>query len=944
MDFRLLGAVEVWTGGRRLEVGPQQRRTTLAILLVEAGRLVSLDAMVDRVWGDAPPGGARQSLYAHIARIRRLLDPARLVSRSGGYLLEVDPELVDLHRFRRLLDAARRPGLADPERVRLLSEALGSWRGDPLAGLAGDWAARIRQGCRRQRLDATLVWADAQLRMGDPGAVVGVLADLSGEHPMVEPLTAALMRALHASGRTAEALACYARTRRTLAEELGTDPGIELTELHQALLRGHGTPRDRVAVRPRSVPPSPAQLPLDAPGFAGRAAELAQLDEGLAAMALQPTAVVIMMLVGSAGVGKTALAVHWAHRVADRFPDGQLFVNLRGFDAGGPAMSAVEAVRGFLDAFGLPPQRIPMHLHAQTALYRSLLQDRRMLVVLDNARDVEQVRPLLPGSPGCLVVVTSRGSLTSLIAAECARPVAVDVLSVPDARQLLAGRLGESRLTAEPSAVREIVNRCARLPLALAVVAARAATRRSLPLDAVAGELRDARHRLDVLTSGEDAATDVRAAFSWSYRQLSPPAARLFRLLALHTGPSIAAGAAASLAGDSVPSVRPLLTELVRAHLVAEEVPDRYAFHDLLRAYAGELAESGEPDADRRGALHRVLDHYLHTAHTADRLLYPHRDEIALPPHGPGVTPEALPDDRSATAWFTAEYPNLMATIRAAAEAGLDAYAWRLAWLLITFQDRQGRWQDVVATQQSALDAAVRLDDRHRQAFVQRDLGFALARLGRYEEACLRYRQAVELFGEFADQTGQARAHRDLAFVAWRRGRDAEALVHIERALRLSRTAGHRAGRAYALNAVGMYHYLRRDLPRAVESMDQAVPLYQEIGDRVGEAVAWECLGHTHHRLGDHRAADACYQKSLDLRRALGDRYLEADTLRHQGRNHLAATDRDGARRAWQRALAILDELGHPDADEVRADLARAAVDPDPRLPGVWSGNKDSTR
>jgi DNA-binding SARP family transcriptional activator/tetratricopeptide (TPR) repeat protein len=917
-ELRLLGPVEVWKDGRRLDAGPRQQRTTLAVLLVEAGRLVSLDGLVDRVWGDAPPDGARQSLYAHIARIRRLLAPDEVVSRSGGYVLDVAPDRVDLHRFRRLLDLSRDPERTDAERVALLSQALGSWRGEPLAGVPGEWASRVRQACERLRLDALLAWAEATMREGDTAAVICALADLVDEHPMVEPLTAALMRALNAAGRTAEALAVFAKTRSTLAEQLGTEPGAELTELHQRLLQGPGDDRAAPAQTVRTVP---AQLPMDVPAFAGRRSELARLDDALAAMDERNGATVIVLVAGSAGTGKTALAVHWARRAADRFPDGQLFVDLHGYHPAASSMSPAEALRGFLDTFGIEPQRIPIHLHAQSALYRSMLDGRRMLVLLDNARTVEQVRPLLPGSPRCLVLVTSRNRLTGLVAAECARAVPLNVMAVDEAHQLLADRLGDRRLAAEPGAAREIVDRCARLPLALAVVAARVATHHRLTLKAVAAELRNARHRLDLFADEEDPTTDVRATFSWSYRQLGPAAARMFRLLGLHPGRSIGTTAAASLFGAAPQPVRVMLTELTRVHLVAEEPPDRFSCHDLLRAYATELAESVDPEADRDAALRRVLDHYLTTATAADRLLYPHRDRVTTTRSLPDVTAEPVTDERQATAWFALEYPNLLAAIGAATSAGLDAHAWQLAWTLITFQDRRGLWPDLVATQRTALQAAVREDDQDRQAHVHRDLGFALARLGRYDEACAQYGNALGLFTQLGDRTGQARAHRDIGFVAWRQEREADALDHLRRALVLSGTAGHRAGRAYALNAVGMYHFLRGDYRRAVRSMSRALRQYQEIGDRVGEAVACECLGHAHCRLREHEQANASFRRALDLRRALGDRYLEADTLRYLGRNHQLAGDRGAARRSWRRALSILDELGHPDSDQVRAAL-----------------------
>ena len=336
-------------------------------------------------------------------------------------------------------------------------------------------------------------------------------------------------------------------------------------------------------------------------------------------------AIVITVITGTAGVGKTALAVHWAHRISDRYPDGQLYVNLRGFDPTGTAVAPAEAIRGFLDAFGVTPPQIPLSLQAQAALYRSLLAGRRVLILLDNAAEDDQIRPLLPGSPGCLVIVTSRNELRGLIVTEGAHPVDLDLLSTAEARQLLSRRAGESRVLAELPAADDIIALCARLPLALMLVAARAAAHPGFRLAALAAELREAGGSLDAF-SGQDQATNVRAVFAWSYLRLSTPARRLFRLLGLHYGPDISTPAVASLAGMAREQIRPALAELARAHLVTERVPGRFAFHDLLRAYATELAGAHDSDDYRRAARRRMLDHYLHSAYRADELLSQFRD------------------------------------------------------------------------------------------------------------------------------------------------------------------------------------------------------------------------------------------------------------------------------------------------------------------------------
>jgi Domain of unknown function (DUF4062)/NB-ARC domain len=473
----------------------------------------------------------------------------------------------------------------------------------------------------------------------------------------------------------------------------------------------------------------PRQLPAAVQHFAGRTTELAALTGLLRRRAETGGTVVISAIGGTAGVGKTALAVYWAHQVADRFPDGQLYVNLRGFDPAGTVVEPAEAVRRFLDAVGVPPERIPADLDAQAALYRSQLAGRRMLVVLDNARDTAQVRPLLPGAPTCLVLVTSRNQLSGLVAADGAHPIILKLLTPDEAQDLLTRRLGPDRTAAEPEAVEQIITACARLPLALAIVAAQAATHPHLPLATLASELCTDADRLGPLTT-DDPATDVRAVFSWSYHALIPEAARLFRLLGLHPGPDISTPTAASLAALPTSRVRLLLAELARANLIVEPIPGRYGFHDLLRAYAADLAHTVDTDQQRHNATHRILDHYLHTAYTAERLLNPARDPITLSSPQTGVAPEQLVDHRQALDWFTTERPVLLATVDHAATTGWDTHAGQLTWTLTTFLGRRGHWHDQVVAGRAAVAAAQRLADPPAQARAYRTVADAYILLG----------------------------------------------------------------------------------------------------------------------------------------------------------------------------------------------------------------------
>ncbi|MFC4012012.1 ATP-binding protein [Nonomuraea purpurea] len=666
--------------------------------------------------------------------------------------------------------------------------------------------------------------------------------------------------------------------------------------------------------RPAYAGVRPAQLPAAVAGFAGRAEPLRILDD----TAGRPSAT--MVIAGTAGVGKTTLAVHWAQRVRDRFPDGQLYVNLRGFHPTGSPLDPAVAVRGFLDALQVPPQRIPATEDAQSALYRSLLADRRLLVVLDNARDAEQVRPLLPGSPGCMVVVTSRDQLSSLVAAEGAQVINLDVLSADEARDLLSRRLGDDRVTAEPQAADALVAACARLPLALAVLAARAAIRPDFPLAALTGELSRSRDRLAAF-SDDSALTDVRAVFSWSYRTLGDAAARLFRLLGVHAGPDIDVETAARLATTSPARVRPLLAELARAHLINEPTLGRYAFHDLLRAYAAELAAGTDSDDERREAIHRVLDYYLRTAHSAALLLLPGRKPLELPPPVAEVAPYVLADHERAMSWLGAEHATLLAAVEQAFEAGFDRHAWQLAWSMRTFLQWRGHWHDLTTVFGTGLRAATRLGDPIGQAYAHRGLSLTHVTMRRFDEARTHLLKALDGFAADGDLVGQADVSRTLGWVLWSMGRREEGLGHAERAQELYARAGDRAGQADGLNNLGWLHVQLDDHDRALVLCRRALVLQQEVGDRRGETATWHSLGYVHHLLGDYREAVACYERSADLARSFDDGYREAEALAHLGDTYQAINDRRAAGETWRRALAILTELDHSEAADLRAKL-----------------------
>jgi tetratricopeptide (TPR) repeat protein/transcriptional regulator with XRE-family HTH domain len=667
----------------------------------------------------------------------------------------------------------------------------------------------------------------------------------------------------------------------------------------------------------------PRQLPATAADFTGRAAELHQLTRVLdAAGAGRPGTVVISAISGMAGVGKTTLALCWAHQVASRFPGGQLYVNLRGFDPSGIPVTAPEAIRGFLDALRVAPDRIPASPEAQAGLYRSLLADRRMLIVLDNARDEQQVRLLLPASAGTLVVVTSRSQLTGLAATDGARLLSLDVLARDEATELLVKRIGPVRAAAEPGAVSEIADLSACLPLAVAIVAARAATRPSLPLAALADELRSASGRLDALDA-DDPAASVRAVFSWSVRYLSREGARMFRLLGIHPGPDISGPAAASLAGCGLAQARRNLGELARAHLITERAGGRYAFHDLLRAYAAEQARDTGSEREREAAIGRVLDHYLHTAAHAAQLLNPSHEPVVLAAPGPGTAPEQAADHRQALAWFEEEHQVLLAAATLAAQSGSDVHAWQLPWALAPFLQTRGLWQEWAASQRTALAAASRLGEAAAQAVCSRLLAAAYCDMGNYGESARLFSTSLTLYARVGNRLGEAKVQHNLAALAEAQGRLADVLEHTEKALRLYQAIGDKASEAAALNNVGWTYGLLGDYEQARVLCRQALALCTEVGHHWLEGYVWDSLGYAEHHLGNLGEAAACYQRALGLHREAGDRFTEAEALTHLGETRQAAGNLAQAREAWQQALVIFEDLrNHDDADQVRAMLA----------------------
>jgi len=717
---------------------------------------------------------------------------------------------------------------------------------------------------------------------------------------------------------------------------------------HQAGSSGHGPRAVPATEQPRPADgqehvgtltvlpvrpwPVPRQLPAAPAQFIDRAAEQARLDELIGQSAEPAGEAQVRAVVGSPGVGKSALATVWAHRAAGHFPDGQLYVNLKGFGPAARPVLPAQAIRGFLQALGVPSAEIPETPDAQAALYRSVLAGKRVLVVLDNARDADQVRPLLPGSSRCAVLITSRVRLDGLVATVGARILTLDVMSEAESRELIVRRLGAARAQAEPEAVADLARLCAGLPLGLAIVAARAAARPGFRLAALSAELAggDGR-RLDALETA-DTTSSVREVFSWSYRQLSRPAARVFRLLGLHPGPDITVAAAASLGGTGRPQARRVLAELAGAHLLTEHVPGRFTGHDLLRAYAAELAAEAEAEADRDLARRRLGDHYLHTAAAAGRRLCPARPPLGLGDPQPGAVPEKFASYAEALAWFSAEHQVLLAVADAAAATHGDARAWQLPALLTDYLNREGHWHDLAALGRAALAAAEQAGDGLGRAHAHASIGVANLRVGCYRTARSHLLRASSLFREEGATAWQARNHLTVGVLFDRQGRHDKARRQAERALSLYQDLGYRAGEAHALENLGWHLANLGAATAAVDHCRRALDLNREVGNPIGEAHAWDHLGFAMHLVGDDDEAIACYRRALKLLREVRDRAEQGGVLARLGDIYSSVGNKAMAKAVWRRALAILEELHDLGADEVRS---RLGVAPGPAVPSV---------
>lgn len=914
MDFRLLGALEVWTGRERVLVPGARRQRVLAALLLAPDSVVSRSRLIELTWDSEPPATAVKQLQNSVSALRECLGGIgrRLIlTEEPGYRIRVGAQELDSLRFAAGVVEGRRHAAEGrlATAVEVMRTALSLWRGDALEGIGA--AALTRSAARlcEQRLTALELSVGWRLELGEHHEVVDDLAVLVHDYPLREGLHAQLMTALDHCGRRADALQVFHRLRSRLSEELGVEPGVAVQRLHGRILRGEPGPNPVRRPRgvaapaspgpPRSVPPPvPRQLPQTIRDFTGRADQLDALD------ALLPpaggTAVVISALGGSGGVGKTTLAVHWAHRVQDRFPDGTLHTDLRGYGPGKPA-SPAEVLDAFLVALGVHPAAVPAGTGSRSGLFRTLMAGRRMLMVLDNANCADQVRPLLPGAAGCMVVVTSRDSLTGLVVTDAAHRLALDVLSPAEASSLVAGIIGPARAAAEPDAVADLVRLCACLPLALRIAAGRSAAYGHASVADIVTELAGEESRLDALSWGQDPYATVRTVLDWSYVRLTAPQAHLFRRLGLHPGRDISTPAAAALALLSPRETHQLLSALADAHLIEQVAHDRYRFHDLLRAYAHELAGEHDTEDERREAVEAVLTWYAHTAHTADRQLYPTCTRLVTDPPEPTHL-HAVPDREHAWAWFTAERANLVAALHHAVDQAMDQHALHLVDALGCLV-LMGGWEERTDTATAALRAAERFGRPEHEANVLLARGEALAHLQRFD-AEPDLTRACSLAQDAGNVHLQIAARTELGRLLRQQTRFAEALHHLDAVLALSR--GFDTGRWEAV-AEGNIAQLHADLGnyrQAIDHGSRSAELRRRLGDRDGEACALTAVARGRQGIGDHDAAIAHCRRSIELgRTSLGSQdetlarplAVLAASLSHLGRTGEAMACRQEA-------------------------------------------------
>jgi DNA-binding SARP family transcriptional activator/tetratricopeptide (TPR) repeat protein len=949
--FLILGPLEVWTGQDWSSIGAPKWRALLAALLLNPGQAVSTDRLAAELWGDDPPDRATNLVSVYVLRLRRALgDPEGrvLTTRAPGYQLLLGPGDLDAECFETLA-AQGRDALADSDpghAADKLAEALELWRGRALAdvppsALVTAEADRLEES----RLSALELRIEADLGCGRAAQLVPELRRLLSDHQLREGLWALLIRALDGAGRHAEALAAYGQAREVIADELGVDPGPELQGLYQAMLTADAGPRpppaagiapppagsSAEAAHRRAGPGSssrraPAQLPADVADFTGRGAPLERLY-GLVSGARQQAngAVTVAVVAGTPGLGKTTLAIHAAHRLRPDFPDGQLYVSLRG--GSDHPVPADEVLARFLRDLGVDGARVPVDPEERAAMYRTRLAERQMLIVLDDARDAAQVRPLLPGTGSSAVIVSSRHRLSDLAGS---RLIDLDVLDEGEAAELFTRIIGTDRAEAEPGPVRDVLGVCAGLPLAIRIAGARLAARRAWTVRTLADRLADQRRRMDELTAGDLA---MRACFQVSFDALphrngtSTDPARAFRLLGVWQGPSIGLPAAAALIGQPEWPVADALEVLVDAHLLESPAPDRYRLHDLLRDYAADRARADEPSQAVEDAVRRVLDWYLRTADAAAGVVAPYRDRVPLDPAEPGHDPPAFASAEEALDWCEQERTNVVAATRQAASHGLHGIAWKLSVAVTVSFERRGYRTEMLTMDHIALASARELGDRRAEAWVLNNIGMVLGQQ-HVDDAVGYFEQALAILRETGERRDQGRAANNLAFCYLILGRYEEAVGPLLDALELQRELGRRYGEAVALCNLGEAYVELGRYDEAIARSQEALAIAREVRSVRDEGYALYNLGRAHLALGRLAEATGLFEQALAIHRAARDRYGEARVLGRIGTTHVRAGRLEQAREAWTRARSLFAALGEDGpAAELDAQLEQLGTE-----------------
>ena len=906
----LLGPLEVSLDGRGLTVPGAKARIALAALALTPGRPVSMTRLVSYLWADQLPVNPRASLYTVITRLRQALEADVITAAAESYTLRVDPEAVDLYRFRSLLGT---PSHNSGELVRV-EQALALWRGRPLEDIRSDLlqtdhADRLRDewlAARERRIDLLL---DA----GGHHEVIDELRELVRTDPLRESLWNRLVVALYRAGRQADALAAYQEIRTRLRDELGLDPEPGLQQVHQAVLTQASSLDPPVRADPAT---RPEQLPADTHRPTGRRSYLDRLDELLD----RYPGALVAALDGAAGVGKTTLAVHWAHRVRDDFPAGQLYVNLRGYGIGRP-VEPETALELMLRSLGIEPERIPPGVDARSALLRTTLSGRRALVLLDNARDTEQVRPLLPGS-GSVVLVTSRSQLRGLVAVDGAHRLTVEPLADDEAAGLLRHVIGSGRADAEPVAVTELVGLCARLPLAILLAGDRANRQPGTPLAELAEELRTERGRLDGLDLGDDPATDLRTVFSWSYRALPPAAARAFRLLGIAPGPDIMIRGAAALLGETEPATRQLLDALVNANQLQLKRSGRYELHDLIRTYASELAHDVDTATDRRAAQVRLLRWYQRSAFEARAQVHPSEFDTSGLDLDPTVVPPRLASGRDALAWYNAEHANLPAAIRLAFELGEYRLCWSLAfanWIALWVRKA---WTEMIDEHELGREAARRDGDRVAEGNMLGGIGAAYRGSGDPARAVEAQTAALTILREAGDEANRATALSNLGAANRDLGRYDEALADFDEAYAIDQARGETGNMAISLHQTALTLTAAGRYEEAIVKAEAAVELFRTTGNPLhGQGRALQAAAAAHARLGHVDEAIARSRAAATIFAEVGDQWQLSSTLRTLGALLRDNGQPAAARDVWQEAIEVLSRLDPPAAAGLRSDL-----------------------